>query len=528
MKLKISLLMIFYAPFFVFSQKLSDKFGYLNWSSSSYLENYGYRSSDGLLLFTELPDCPENNQWIKVFEDNFDGNNLDNKIWKKWNTCAYSHPVLWDSSLINVSDGLLHLYTVHDPHPQTPCMFRWDDPNTPNINEDSIKYVDYKFTAGAIESKFPFSHGLFEIRCKIPSCLGSFPAFWLYSGYNNEVNEIDIFEFWPDEDIPSLNFREVSFNIHKRMNRYWHPFFGYEKDFTRRDNDNLPQNAHYISDEYLSDTFHTFSCTWDPYTVQWYVDGVRKYTWFRLTDYMGYPIVRCSNIRKNVYYDAEDFYPNQPMHIIINNSVNPEGANETPFPSNFEIDWVRYYQKINTEKKFDNCVLKNDKDLISFISASEIVLGGDCEYIVENPPNWWNDGKYLYANALNTITLKPGFKVKPGGYFHGSIISIKKSAMTISADSAKVKINKKDSLQNIKHLYILSPNPTNGLLKLEFKDPSNLFDGIMITNSLYQVISSTTNRSDYFYYDMSGYTKGVYFLFIKYSGKIFVERVILQ
>ena len=72
--------------------------------------------------------------------------------------------------------------------------------------DDTVKLSDglanlrhYIYSSANIWSKKKFGFGKYEIRCKIPSGMGFWPAFWLYG--NDQINkekssEIDVFEFW--------------------------------------------------------------------------------------------------------------------------------------------------------------------------------------------------------------------------------------------------------------------------------------------------------------------------------------------
>jgi beta-glucanase (GH16 family) len=50
------------------------------------------------------------------------------------------------------------------------------------------------FQAGWIVSKDKFFHGTYEMECKLPNFLNSFPAWWLYDIGNPKIFEFDIFE----------------------------------------------------------------------------------------------------------------------------------------------------------------------------------------------------------------------------------------------------------------------------------------------------------------------------------------------
>jgi len=97
-----------------------------------------------------------------------------------------------------------------------------------------------------------FTHGMFEIRCKLPK-EQSFPAFWLHS--TKEKSEIDIFEY----------------NGGINTKYFW------STQYQRVDEINYPYACgHFYKKESwddLADDFHTWTCVWTPTTVTTFFDG---------------------------------------------------------------------------------------------------------------------------------------------------------------------------------------------------------------------------------------------------------------
>ena len=121
-------------------------------------------------------------EWVLVFEDNFEGTAYDSENWTSYQTQSWSsawnkYVVPNDASLAEVSDGALHMRA------------RWnDDTNVPET--------------GAIQSigKYSFKYGKLEVKAKFTrSGQGAWPAIWLmpqnavYSGWP-DCGEIDVME----------------------------------------------------------------------------------------------------------------------------------------------------------------------------------------------------------------------------------------------------------------------------------------------------------------------------------------------
>jgi beta-glucanase (GH16 family) len=89
----------------------------------------------------------------------------------------------------------------------------------------------------------------------------------------------------------------------------------------------------------FTEEFHEFALEWEEGEMRWYVDGVLYQT-------------------QKEWNSENGKFPapfDRPFHLVLNLAVgggfvgapNPD----TPFPSRFEIDWVRVYQKAETSKK---------------------------------------------------------------------------------------------------------------------------------------------------------------------------------
>lgn len=223
--------------------------------------------------------------WKLTFQDEFDCNALDQTKW----TIGYNG---W--GIINQE---LEAYV--------PDAFTLKD-GILNINAERRqamyggKMMDY--TSGAITTfgKFQQEYGYFELRCKVPSGKGFWPAFWLLPVVHSGPQEIDIFEYLGD----------------KRNTLYFHNHY---KDETGRHR----ADGFQIKGPDYSLDFHTIALDWEPDFIAWYVDGKEA---ARSTKYI----------------------PRAPCYMLLNLAVGGSWPGppdtSTVFPSQFQIDYVRVYQ----------------------------------------------------------------------------------------------------------------------------------------------------------------------------------------
>ena len=186
-------------------------------------------------------------------------------------------------------------------------------------------YAGRVFTSGKVHTrdKRSFLYGRMEMRAKIPTGDGIWPAFWMmpqddvYGGWAAS-GEIDIME--------SANTTDwINGTIH---------YGGTWPDNTSQHGTYDPGNVNFADD------FHVYAVEWEPEEIRWYVDGVlfsTKYSWQWRSD--GAPDNPLAPF-------DQDFY------LILNTAVGGyyTGCTETwcvtaDLPQEYVIDYVRVYQE---------------------------------------------------------------------------------------------------------------------------------------------------------------------------------------
>lgn len=176
------------------------------------------------------------------------------------------------------------------------------------------------------EDERKFLYGYFEIRCKIPTHRGAFPAFWLQTSSdvvgNKFYEEIDIFEYswWitspegPNRKTPGLGSKRC----------YTCGIYYNNTDNTYRDNSYARTYPILPSKSSDLDEYHTYSCVWMPDRVIWYFDG---------------------NI-VNEYYEKNNI-PHRPMFLNVNYAIDDyyrKADTKWTGPDEMVIDYIKVYQ----------------------------------------------------------------------------------------------------------------------------------------------------------------------------------------
>ena len=255
--------------------------------------------------------------YSKVWEDNFDGDSLNMKDWN-----IETHEPGWvNAELQEYTES--GNYTVKD--------------GALTIIPKKTKNADgtYSYSSARIntQNKHDFKYGIMEAKMKFPKGQGYLPAFWMMPTNENfygqwpKCGEIDIAE------VMGQDTRKLYGTIH-----YGEPHA-------------QSQGTEVLKKGDFSDEWHTCAVEWEPGSIKWYVDGVlyhEEHSWYSKTVGQG-----------EVTYPAPF---DQNFYLILNLAVGGSWVGypdeTTSFDSNFQVDYVRVYQKKNYKENVKKPVKK--------------------------------------------------------------------------------------------------------------------------------------------------------------------------
>ena len=224
--------------------------------------------------------------WRLTFQDDFNGSALDLGKWTPadpWGRERNHELQAYVKDVFEVRDGVLHIKAerrdaLYDGKQRT-------------------------YTSGMMSThdKFAQGYGRFEIRCKVPSGKGLWPAFWLLPeplAWPPEIDVLEILGHQPNKVYMTHHFRTQQ-GEHKSHGGSW-------------------AGADFSAD------FHEFAIEWSPDAIIWFVDGVERFR-------------------------SADSIPRAKMYLLVNLAVGGDwpGApdEKTKFPATFDVDYVRVYEK---------------------------------------------------------------------------------------------------------------------------------------------------------------------------------------
>jgi beta-glucanase (GH16 family) len=208
--------------------------------------------------------------------------------------------------------------------------------------------VTKQFTSARLNSKFAFTYGRVDIRAKVPTNQGTWPALWLLGKNITEpggffaathgttpwpaCGEIDIMEHGITPDRPGY----VQSAIHTPSS----------SGATINHGDTIANN--------LGTDFHVYSMNWSPFQITFLLDGVQFYFYN--------PAVK----------NASTWPFTADQYLLLNIAMGGVAGN---IPSNFnqatmEIDYVRVYQNVQV----DTQIPTNFTATVGAVTSSSIEL----------------------------------------------------------------------------------------------------------------------------------------------------------
>jgi len=182
-------------------------------------------------------------------------------------------------------------------------------------HKEVFKGYDYTSASICTKNKKEFLYGRIEVRAKLPSGRGIWPAIWTLGNSIDQkawplCGEIDLMEF------VGYDPGKIHGNIH-----------------TQAYNHNLETNkGAFIEVPQLHEEFHVFAIDWTEEQITFFIDD-RSYFVFH-----------------NDHQNDEATWPfHRPHYLLINLAVGgfwggKKGIDDRIFPQQFSIDYVRYYE----------------------------------------------------------------------------------------------------------------------------------------------------------------------------------------
>lgn len=228
-----------------------------------------------------------------VWEENFNGKNLNEEIWnvEHGDGCPNCG---WGNSERQLYTNENHKFVKGNL--------------VITAKKEEGKYTSTRITT---KGKKEFQYGYFEAKAKLPVGNGIWPAFWMLGSNIDKVGwpkcgEIDILEYVgrePDMVFTSLHTQDSHGNtINTKKTKF----------------------------EDIEDGYHIYAMDWSKDKIDFFVDGKLVYTF-------------------NPEHKTEAVWPyNQPFYFIVNVAIGGNfggpAVDDSIFPQDFSVDYIKVYQ----------------------------------------------------------------------------------------------------------------------------------------------------------------------------------------
>ncbi|MCL6218088.1 glycoside hydrolase family 16 protein [Zunongwangia pacifica] len=249
-----------------------------------------------------------------VWSDEFEkGTKPNPKFWGYENGFVRNEELQWyQSENANIHDGKLIISGKKESvknHQYKPESSNW---------RENREFAEYTSASINTNGKFDFQFGILEVKAKIDTSMGMWPAIWtlgIKKGWPSN-GEIDVMEYYLVDQKPAI-----------LANAAWKG----EKAYVSWDSEKIPFSKFLEKDPKWADKFHIWKMDWTKDDIKIYLDNELLNT-----------------IELSKTQNPDGFNPfHQPHYILLNLAIGGNGGDpsKTAFPRKYEVEYVRVYQK---------------------------------------------------------------------------------------------------------------------------------------------------------------------------------------
>ena len=190
------------------------------------------------------------------------------------------------------------------------------------------EFVNYTSSCLTTRLSQQFMYGRVEVRAKIPTASGSWPAIWLLGNKWEwpQNGEIDMMEYYIKDSRPSI-LANVCWGSDKRWTAVW-------------DSAVIPFTHFTDKDPAWADKFHIWRMDWNPQYIRLYLDDeLLNDIELSQTNNQGY--------NGNTENPFSNSVPGFGFYLLLNLAIGSNGGipDDAQFPLRYYIDYVRVYQE---------------------------------------------------------------------------------------------------------------------------------------------------------------------------------------
>ena len=325
------------------------------------------------LLVLSQPLQAQRGEWSLVWSEEFNTDGAyDPNVWEPERGFVRNHEAQW--------------YQDENAYQKDGCLViegRKEQRENPLYRSEGRKdwrsersHIDYTAASLTTRRSFSFLYGRLEVRAKIPTAGGAWPAIWLLGKGMSwpSYGEIDVMEYYRIGGVPHI-LANAAWGNDRPHSTEWNskkiPF----THFTERD----PQWA---------DKFHLWCMDWTPQSIRIYLDDEL------LNDI---PLSQTVNGTQGQHLNPF----RRPQYLLLNLALGGDNGGEIDphaFPMHYEIDYVRVYQRLTPR---DSIILSDPCILADSLTQTYYMTGTGGQLWTSRDLNRWA-GPYRVAETDST------------------------------------------------------------------------------------------------------------------------------
>ena len=189
------------------------------------------------------------------------------------------------------------------------------------------EFVNYTSSCLTTRLSQQFMYGRVEVRAKIPTASGSWPAIWLLGNKWEwpQNGEIDMMEYYIKDGRPSI-LANACWSSDKRWTAVW-------------DSAVIPFTHFTDKDPAWADKFHIWRMDWNPQYIRLYLDD-------ELLNDIDLSQTNNQGYKGNTENPFSNSVPGFGFYLLLNLAIGSNGGtpDDAQFPLHYYIDYVRVYQ----------------------------------------------------------------------------------------------------------------------------------------------------------------------------------------
>lgn len=258
----------------------------------------------------------QNEKWKLIWSDEFNiGSSPDETKWSFEEGFERNHELQWyqrENAFIENGILIIEGRKENKPNPNyQPDARSW---------KRSREKIEYSASSINSRGKFEFQYGKLEVRARIDTAMGLWPAIWTLGvkGEWPSNGEIDIMESYPVGGEHHI-LANVASGTDRRYVAKW-------------DSQKTHLNHFLAKDPDWTAKFHIWMMEWDENAIKLYLDG---------------ELLNETLLVNTVNPDGSEPFK-QAHYILLNLAIGGDNGGDpsrTTFPNRYEIDYVRVYQK---------------------------------------------------------------------------------------------------------------------------------------------------------------------------------------